>query len=110
MKRFISGRKYRLEIVNTPFQNKVLFYIKATDKKSKRYSHINNLNCILSLFNVGSNDFLVSESQWFIDKKQAKILAEKISIALESNDFSSYLEKQLDLDRFYGEWENIAAN
>lgn len=84
------------------------FYIRASHIASGRYSFINNLNPVLSMFRVCQNDKRVEESQWFLPTERMAISCYKEAIDLLSEiRFLHYLEKILDEDRRLGEWENI---
>lgn len=83
------------------------FYIEATHRVSFRFSFINNLNAILSEFNVSENDERISESQWVVSKKQGALFFKQAKDLLENKDNRGYIEKKLDEDRSCGEWENI---
>jgi len=44
---------------------------------SFRFSFVNNLNAILSEFNIYADDKKVSESQWITSKKESKFFSKK---------------------------------
>lgn len=68
MKTNIKGQNYNFCIV----ANGTKFYIEALHLASLRYSFINNLNAILSEFDIGMGDKNVSESQWVVSKRQGR--------------------------------------
>lgn len=103
MKTIIHGRNYNFCVVI----DGVKFYIKALHFGSFRYSFINNLNAILSEFNIDIDDKKVSESQWFISKEQSNLFLKKTNRFLLNQNSRDYIEKKLDEDREYGEWENL---
>jgi hypothetical protein len=107
MNKLIEGKEYFLEIVYEPYKHKVLFFIKAKNKLNNSYSYINNLNCILSLFEIDLENYLTSESQWYINKNRAKAYLKILIDALNNTDFLTFLEHKLVEDRLCGEWENI---
>jgi len=101
----INGKRYRFEIE----AGHAHFAIKAQCKTTGRYSFINNLNAIISAFNVNLNDFRFCESIWDVtsqETKKFKAIAKKL---FTDRCFISYLEKKLDEDRIEGEWENISS-
>ncbi|TSC74866.1 MAG: hypothetical protein G01um101433_985 [Parcubacteria group bacterium Gr01-1014_33] len=102
MKTTIKGQSYNFCIV----ANGMRFYIKALHRASSRFSFINNLNTILSEFNINVDDKRVSESQWLIPKKQGGLFFKKAVEFLLSRNSRSYIERKLDEDRECGEWEN----
>jgi hypothetical protein len=103
MKTIIKGQNYNFCIV----ANRGQFYIEALHLASFRFSFINNLNAILSALNIGIDDKKVSESQWFISKKQSGLFFEKAKKFLLSENNRGYIERKLNEDREYGEWENF---
>ena len=84
----IGGEKYDFEIFSKRTGNEFRFFIRATDKIRKRTSCINNLNTILSWLDADIYD----------------------SRFLSDLSLLNYLEKRLDEDREWGEWENIAQH
>jgi len=103
MKTLIRGKKYHFYVVADETQ----FYIEAVHTASLRCSFINNLNSILSEFNIRSDDPRASESQWIMKNRQSSRVFFKKALGLLSNGtYLGYLEDQLDKDREYGEWEN----
>ena len=104
MKKVIKGRKYSFLVEHSRKNNLFGFYIKAISKKEKRYSYINNLNCILSILDIGTEDNKVPESQWIVKEKEANMFFNKMINFLSENTFRNFLENQLDVDRRLGEW------
>lgn len=102
MKTVIKGQNYNFCLV----ANGTRFYIEASHRISLRFSFINNLNAILSEFGRDIDDAKVSESQWIVSKKQGKLFFEKAMNFLSDKAYRGYLERKLDEDREYGEWEN----
>lgn len=107
MKKEMNGKRYYFEITSELAENKCAFFIKVKYKSSNRYSYINNLNCILSEFSINIDNPLVSESQWHLAKEKSKLFMKKANNFLSDEKFVEYIEKQLDLDRASGEWENV---
>ncbi|MDE2218715.1 MAG: hypothetical protein KGJ58_04740 [Patescibacteria group bacterium] len=103
METIIKGQNYNFR----PVANGTEFYIEALHRASLRFSFINNLNAILSEFDIGIDDEKSSESQWRASKKQGKLFFEKAMNFLSDKAHRNYLEKRLDEDRECGEWENF---
>ena len=106
----INGDRYNFEIVSQDKENDFLFFIRAICKSTQRFSCINNLNTVLSEFNIEIDDPKVSDSTWIVKKEEALYLEETAREFLSSSFFLGYVEKQLDEDRFLGEWENKVNN
>lgn len=103
MKTIIKGQNYNFYVQ----ADGVKFYIKALHLTSLRFSFINNLNAVLSEFNISIDDKRVSESQWFIPKKQSGLFFKEATEFLLSDVSRNYIEQKLDEDRKCGEWENF---
>lgn len=103
MKTIIKGQSYNFCVV----VDGAKFYIKASHLASLRFSFINNLNAILSEFNISVNDKRISESQWVTSKKQSGLFFKKATRFLSGKISRDYIEKKLDEDRKCGEWENF---
>jgi len=104
----IQGRKYNFEIVSHNGRKDFCFFIRATCKSTKRTSCINNLNTILSEFNVELDDPKFWDSAWVVTREEAYNLEDKAKQFLSDSSFRDYIESHLDEDRALGEWENIA--
>ena len=104
MMKKIQGEKYSFIIKS--FDGK--FFIKAIHNRTGRFSFINNLNPILSRFEIPVNDRRISESQWEISQKEEKSLFYKAIDILSSKNFLKYLEEYLEEDRRLSEWENVS--
>ncbi len=103
MRRSIHGDRYDFRVV----ANVREFYIQATDKTSRRYSCINNLNPILSeLVHDQYNDKQFDDSRWDVSKEQGEEFAKTAVEFLSDEGFRQYIERKLDDDRISGEWEN----
>lgn len=102
----IEGEKYNYEIASENEDEDFCFFIKAIHKRTGRYSCINNLNAILSEFNIGIDDPKVEDSMWPVTRKDARYLEKTAKHILSDPSFRDYLERQLDDDRTFGEWEN----
>ncbi len=110
MKKLINGHKYYFLVECSRKGNLFGFYIKAFSKKGKRYSYINNLNCILSVFDISIEDKKVPESQWIIKEKEANQFFNQAINFLSDKNFSNFLENCLDTDRKLGEWNKIYSS
>lgn len=106
MRTIIKGNNYNFYIM----EDRSSFYIKASDRRFNRSSFINNLNVILSEFNISANDNLAPESQWELTRKQSILFFKKATKFLQNKNSRSFIEKKLDEDRECGEWENIGGN
>jgi hypothetical protein len=102
----IDGKRYRFEIAITNHRKLCGFSITAIDKKSLRYSSINNLNAILSLFGIEHISPRYEDSKWPLHRSEAERHSRVMADALGNEDYLLYLEEKLDEDRFHGEWEN----
>jgi len=102
----IEGEKYYYEIVSENEDEDLCFFIKAIHKLTGRFSCINDLNAILSEFNIGIDDPKVEDSMWLLTKENARHLEKTARQILSDQLFRDYLERQLDEDRMLGEWEN----
>lgn len=103
MKTIIRGQNYNFYVIADGMK----FYIKALHLASLRFSFINNLNEVLSEFDISVDDKKVSESQWLISKKQSGLFFEKAKNFLLNENNRGYIERKLNEDREYGEWENF---
>jgi len=105
----VQGMKYNFEIVLQNKASDCLFFIRVICKSTRRVSCINNLNVILSAFNIEIDDPKVEDSMWIVTGKEACNLEEAGKRLLSDSFFLNYLERQLDEDRMLGEWENKAG-
>ena len=106
----IKGKKYNFDIVLYKANKDFCFFIRAICKFNGRFSCINNLNAILSEFNIVLDDTKVEDSLWVVKKEYASYFNDKAKHFLSDISFLSYLENQLDKDRLLGEWENFYKN
>ena len=102
----IQGEKYFFDIVSRNNRQLVSFYIRATCKLTKRTSCINNLNTILSEFNIDSAKRRFADSTWEVSRKEAGHFINTAKGIFSSIFFLNLLENKLDEDRTAGEWEN----
>jgi hypothetical protein len=107
MTEIINGRKCCFELGSDKPGIGCVFFIRAICKSSKRSSFINNLNAILSEFEIDIDDPKMADSTWAVTYQEAQSLEVVAREFLESNSFLDYLEIQLDEDRMLSEWENI---
>lgn len=103
----IKGRKYNFEIVSYTRKEDFCFFIRAICKSTMRFSCINNLNAILSVFEIDVNDPKVADSMWIVTKNEICKFADIMRQFLSDSSCLNYLERQLDEDRELGEWENV---
>ena len=104
MKKTINGKNYKFLISFVKYRNNFYFEIEAIDSQNKTHSFINNVNCILSQFDVDSDDCEKMESQWEVKEKEGKRFFKQGINFISCRSFREYLEKQLDLDQELGEW------
>jgi hypothetical protein len=102
METIIEGQNYNFYVAADGAE----FYIEAIHLASLKFSFINNNNAVLSEFNINIDDKKNSESQWFITARQSKLFFKKAVNFLSDKIYRDYLERKLDEDREYGEWEN----
>jgi len=103
----INGSKYSFEIFTEAKRQGCRFFIKAKSKAAGRFSCINNLNAVLSEFNVDVNNPKFCDSMWVVTKDEANYFEAVAKRFLSDPSFLVYLECKLDEDRRSGEWENI---
>lgn len=108
MMKTIKGKKYDFKITCSENRGLFCFYIRAICKSSGRTSCINNLNAILSEFDIDGNDPKAADSTWMLSKIEAHYFVGNSKQFLTDTVFRNYLEKRLDEDRRLGEWENIS--
>ena len=106
----IQGEKYLFDIVSLKEGQLVSFYIRATCKLTRRTSCVNNLNPILSEFNIDSANQRFAESMWEVSRIEADHFISIVKEIFPSISFLKYLENKLDEDRTVGEWENILVS
>jgi len=106
IKRF-SGNRYNYELTLDEDSNETLFMIRAVCKETGRFSSINNLNAMLGEFDLEPDNPEYEDSFWIIDRSRAEELFRTTECLLSDRQFVVYLEKRLDEDRMYGEWENV---
>lgn len=107
MKKIINGKDYRFIINCLNSSKDSFFYIEAQHKKNRSHSFINNVNCILSGLDVDIYDKKFWESEWIITKRQSEKFFKIAVDFLADQDYISYIEKELDLDRKLGEWNKL---
>jgi len=104
MKKTINGKRYKFVIGFIKDKNNFYFEIEAIDLKNKTHSFINNVNCILSQFDIDSHDGEKMESMWKVKEKEGKRFFKQGVNFISSRSFREYLERQLNLDQELGEW------
>jgi len=102
----IQGRWYNFEIGVQNEGTDFCFFIKAIDKFYGKFSCINNLNAMLSEFNVDVDDPDFQDSMWVVSKDEVRRFLRMAKQILLDIRFRNYLEMRLDEDRMAGEWEN----
>jgi hypothetical protein len=102
-----QGKKYVLEVVSECRDDDSIFYVKAKDRLTNRTYCINNLNIILSAWDVDIDDPRFEDSMWLLSKKECSCFEAPTRSLLSEPFFIELLEHQLDEDRLFGEWKNI---
>ena len=107
MTEIVKGKKYYFEFGSEKLKTDCLFCIRAICKSNRRASFINNLNTILSEFEIDMDNPKVADSTWVVTYSEAQSLEAITRELLNSASFLDYLEIQLNEDRVLGEWENV---
>jgi hypothetical protein len=102
----ISGSRYNFEIRTETIGTYADFSIKAICKNTCRFSSINNLNSMLSEFDISGDDPKFDDSTWTLTEEETIHLEVTARQLFSSPSFLDYLEDKLDEDRRAGEWEN----
>lgn len=102
-----NGKKYNFEIGLYNGDGRFCFFIRAICTSTRRFSCINNLNVILSVFEIDVNDPKVADSMWIVTKNEIYKFVDIIQQFLSDSSCLNYLERQIDEDRELGEWENV---
>ena len=102
MRTIIQGERYAFNVVAEDGE----FFIRADDKLSARYSHINNLNPILSELIGDSLENRFTDSRWDVTLEEGDLFANLSLRFLSHKRFRHYIEDKLKEDRTLGEWEN----
>jgi len=106
IKRYI-GDRYLFEVESTPISKGFAFVITAIDRSSGKRSHVNNLNGILSEFDLDEDDPRTGESDWWVPTKEVERFQVRAGEMLRSKYKLKQIESTLDEDRMLGEWSNI---
>lgn len=105
IKRYI-GDRYLFEVESAPVAKGFAFVITAIDRSSGRRSHVNNLNGILSEFDLDEDDPRAEESSWRASTKEIEQFQVRAGEILRSKYQLKQIESTLDEDRMLGEWSN----
>lgn len=103
----IQGLTYNFEVVWNNENQENQFLIRAIEKSTGRSSCINNLNAVLSEFDIDIDDPKSEDSSWIVTKDEAKRFYNIANCFLVDKRFRDYIERHLDEDRLCGEWANI---
>ncbi|MBI5573675.1 MAG: hypothetical protein HY919_03875 [Elusimicrobia bacterium] len=107
METIVKGNRYNYKILNTHLDKKnSLFSIKAIHKQSRRSSYITTVNIVLSNLNVNSEEPRFWESDWIVNKKEAKKLIKDAKELFSDNKYLPFVENYLNFDRKESEWGN----
>jgi len=105
IKRYI-GDRYLFEVESTSIARGFAFVITAIDRSSGKRSHVNNLNGILSEFDLDEDDPRTEESHWWVSMKEIERFQVRAGEMLRSKYQLRQIESTLDEDRMLGEWSN----
>jgi len=102
----VQGKKYDFKVVAKYEPPAFCFFIEAECRATGRFSCINNLNTVLSAFNIKIDGPKAAESMWVVTKDEIDDFIDTAREFLSDSYFLNYLERRLDEDRMEGEWEN----
>jgi hypothetical protein len=102
----ISGTRYNFEIMVENTDAYSDFSIRAICKNTRRFSSINNLNSMLSEFDISGDAPKFDDSTWTLTEEETNHLEATARQLFSSPSFLEYLEDKLDEDRMAGEWAN----
>jgi hypothetical protein len=102
----IKGNRYNFEIMVESTDTYSDFSIKAICKNTRRFSSINNLNAMLSEFDISGDDPKFDDSTWTLAEEEINHFDATARQLFSSSHFLTFLEGKLDEDRMAGEWEN----
>jgi|GEM_PF-796755 hypothetical protein len=105
LKRYI-GDRYLFEVESAPVARGFVFTITAIDRESGRRSHVNNVNGILSQFDLEEDDPRYEESDWWVSTKENEQFRARAGEVFRSQYQLRQIEATLDEDRMLGEWAN----
>lgn len=105
LKRYI-GDRYLFEVESIPATRGFTFTITAIDPRSGRRSHINNLNGIVSEFNLNEDDPRNEESSWWALRSEVEHFHAVAGQIFRNKYMLKHIEATLDEDRRLGEWSN----
>jgi hypothetical protein len=105
LKRYI-GDRYLFEVESIPVAKGFEFIVTAIDRNLGKRSHVNNLNGILSEFDLDEDDPRAEESSWYVSAKEIVRFHVIAGEMLRSKYHLKQIESTLDEDRMLGEWSN----
>jgi hypothetical protein len=105
IKRYAS-EKYFFEVTSRPIAEGIVFTITAIDRISGKRSDINNLNGIITAFDLEEDDPREEESDWLLSEKEIVDFQLTAGRILRSKRWLERIESELDDDRSQGEWAN----
>ena len=105
----IEGIKYNYKLFFLKNKNEKYFWsFKTICKITKKYSSINNLNEVLNILNLNTEDNRFSDtSDWCLTQKEVNRFNKTIMALLGDKKYLEYFEGKLNEDRKQGEWENV---
>ncbi len=99
---------YELEVSIHLWSQYGVFSIKATDKTSRRYSFVTNINGLASQFpGYDPQNPLMENSTWENKSSKVERWYNEAKRLLSDRQFQIYFIRYLDEDRCAGEWENV---
>jgi len=100
------GDEYLFEVESISVARGFVFTITAIDRKSGKRSHVNNLNGILSQFDIDEEDPRCEESDWLVSAKENEAFRIRAGEMFRSKPHVRQIEAALDDDRMQSEWAN----
>jgi hypothetical protein len=99
---------YEVEVSIRLWSQYGVFSIKATDKTSKLYSYVTNINGLASQFSgYDPENPAMENSTWENKTPKVKSWYAEAKEFLSDGQFQIYFARCLDEDRCAGEWDNI---
>ncbi len=100
--------QYEVEVKMKLWLKDGIFLVKATDKISKRYSYITNMNGLASQFSgYDTEKPTMQDSSWEYNATKVKSWYAEAKMIFSNKQFQEYFLRCLNDDRCAGEWENV---
>lgn len=104
--KWYAGANYFFEIESLPVAEGIVFSITAIDRVSGKKSQINDLNSILSVFEVDEDDPRMEDKDWLFSPEKILDLELAAGEIFRDKRLLRKIESELDDDRREGEWAN----